>query len=188
MIFDEDVIKPNAKYHVFVLNLHTEHFRVAKFAALYNTEAEVSFIRVNNQFEIPGIAKLHKLRGKALFINEDFILSRDVAEFLDSIKGNYIVYADLGPERDKWGDNIIFNLDIPRIYNLLPLDKARIWKPFFLHRFQWISRKDDILDMEVGPLPSLDTFLAKKDSVLWWKEYLMFIKHILEPEVRRRLI
>jgi hypothetical protein len=131
----------------------------------------------HSRFLVPALAKKMKLRGQALFIDCDFLFRDDINKLFDLTENNgcmvSVVKHDYTPDSEVkmdncsqkayqfklWSAMMMFNLEEPKIYELLPVDKVNTLAGGALHRFLWISRSHDVVQSEVGEIPEAWQFI-----------------------------
>lgn len=187
MLFKEDVINKKAKYHFFIQGIYTENqeqFQVTKYSILSNTEEEPSVIYVIDKWKIPSLCKTLGLSGKAIYVGKGYALKGDPIQPFEQLQGS-LVWLHKELPKEEWSKHLmVFNLDVPKLYTLLD----PTYKLPFLERFNWISRSNHQIDLETGNIKTpMENIVVESFSKAWWKEYLLFIKNVLEPQVRKLL-
>jgi len=184
----------------------------------------------HSRFLVPAYAKKLGLKGQALFIDCDFMFKGDLNDLFDltekngcmlsCVKHNYIPELDVKMDNCSqkaytfklWSAMMMFNLNEPRIYELLPAERVNTWEGGALHRFMWISMSHQMVNSEIGDIPECWQFIpdhseprVKPEEIRcihwtmggpwfehmrkckyandWWKEYKLYIENVEYPLV-----
>lgn len=184
----------------------------------------------HSRFLIPAYAKMLGLQGQALFIDCDFMFKGDLNDLFDltenngcmlsCVKHNYIPELDVKMDNCSqkayafklWSAMMMFNLNEPRLYEMLLPDRVNTWEGGALHRFIWISQSHQMVSSEIGDIPECWQFIpdhseprVKPEEIRcihwtmggpwfehmrkckyaneWWKEYKLYIENVEYPFV-----
>jgi len=184
----------------------------------------------HSRFLIPAYAKKLGLKGQALFVDCDFIFKGDINDLFDltenngamlsCVKHNYVPTVDVKMDNCSqkayafklWSAMMMFNLNEPRLYELLEAERVNTWEGGALHKFIWIASAHQMVNSEIGEIPEQWHFLPDhseprvhyndiraihwtmggpwfehmrecKYANDWWKEYKLYIENTLYPFV-----
>ncbi len=187
----------------------------------------------HTRFLVPALCrKMRIFSGQALFVDCDFVFRGDINDLFDLTEKNDAMIScvkhDFVPTVQEkmdgciqtkytfklWSALMMFNLDIPKLYELLTPEVINSCDGGWLHRFLWINRSPVLVDSEIGDIPETWHFVPDhseervdfkdvraihytlggpwfdhmkdcKYARTWWQEYRLYIENKLFPEVER---
>jgi hypothetical protein len=184
----------------------------------------------HSRFLVPALCKQLGIEGQALFVDCDFLFKGDINDLFDYTEKNpalvHVVKHDFVPTTEKkmdgvtqkaytfklWSALMMFNLEEPKLFELLLPDRVNKWEGQALHRFMWIHTSRSIVASEICAIPEYWHFIPDhseervpphkiramhytlggpwfehmrdcKYANDWWKECKLYVENELFPEV-----
>jgi hypothetical protein len=160
--FEDNIIlnRKKHKYHVFIGTdgsfKSKEAFQVCKYSLHSLASEPISILSIShkNRFLIPNYCRQKKMQGKALYIRDSFLFKDDVINLFNASNEDALIWTTKYEDKMLWHEMLMFNLDNAVIYTRIPRKELQDkWTAHYRDNFNFIDRRDLIVDFEIKPLP-----------------------------------